>query len=44
LNFWKSLGFKKEGVQRDGYIYDNEFHDFLLMSIVEEEYRKSQAK
>jgi len=40
LKFWKSLGFKKEGVRRDEYYYDNEFSDGIMMSILEDEYEK----
>jgi len=40
LRFWEGLGFKKEGVERDGYYCDNEYSDFVLMSILEDEYRK----
>jgi RimJ/RimL family protein N-acetyltransferase len=40
LRFWKRLGFKKEGIQRDGYYCDDEFSDFVMMSILEDEYRR----
>jgi RimJ/RimL family protein N-acetyltransferase len=39
LDFWRDLGFKKEGVHRDGYFCDGEFHDFVMMSILEDEYQ-----
>lgn len=38
LRFWKGLGFKKEGVQRDGYYCDGRFSGFIMMSILEHEY------
>jgi len=41
IRFWKSLGFKKEGVKRDEYFCDNKYSDFVLMSILENEFRKS---
>jgi RimJ/RimL family protein N-acetyltransferase len=41
LRFWKSLGFKKEGVERDAHYYDNEFSDGIMMSILEDEYKKA---
>lgn len=44
IRFWKSLGFKKEGVQKDGYYCDNEFSDFVMMSILEDEYRRLYEK
>jgi RimJ/RimL family protein N-acetyltransferase len=41
LRFWKSLGFKREGVERDEYFCDNKYSDFIMMSILEDEFRKS---
>jgi RimJ/RimL family protein N-acetyltransferase len=40
LKFWEGLGFKKEGVERDGYYCDGEFSDFVMMSILEDEFRR----
>ena len=40
LRFWESLGFKKEGVERDGYYYNNKYSDFVMMSILEDEFKK----
>lgn len=40
LKFWESLGFKKEGVKRDEYYYDDEYSDGFMMSILEDEYRE----
>ena len=39
LGFWEGLGFKKEGVQRDGYLCNGEYSDFVMMSILEDEYK-----
>jgi len=44
LRFLKSLGFKKEGVERDEYFYDNKYSDGIMMSILENEFRKSVEK
>lgn len=41
LKYWAGLGFKKEGVERDGYYCDGEYSDFVMMSILEDEYRDS---
>jgi RimJ/RimL family protein N-acetyltransferase len=41
LRFWESLGFKKEGVERDEYYYDNEYSDGIMMSILEDEFKKA---
>ncbi len=40
LNFYERLGFQLEGVQRDGYYYEHRYHDFVMMSMLEEEFRK----
>lgn len=40
LHFWEKLGFRREGVQRDGYYYDGKYHDFVMMSILEDEFRE----
>jgi diamine N-acetyltransferase len=40
LQFWKSLGFKKEGVERDAHYYDNEYSNGIMMSILEDEFKK----
>jgi len=42
LRFWERLGFRREGVQRDGYYVDGCFHDFVMMSLLMEEYRKAR--
>jgi diamine N-acetyltransferase len=44
LEFWKSLGFREEGVKRDDYYYDNEFSDCIMMSILENEYEKARKR
>ncbi|MBD3349513.1 MAG: GNAT family N-acetyltransferase [Candidatus Eisenbacteria bacterium] len=39
VRFWEKLGFSREGVQRDGYLLDGQFHDFVMMSLLEDEWR-----
>ena len=39
LTFYEKIGFKREGVQRDGYYCDHEYSDFVMMSILDDEYR-----
>ena len=43
LRFWEVLGFRKEGVQRDGYLLEDGYHDFVMMSLLEEEWRERQG-
>jgi diamine N-acetyltransferase len=44
IKFWKSLGFKKEGVEREEYYCDNKYSDFIMMSILENEYTTPHDK
>jgi RimJ/RimL family protein N-acetyltransferase len=39
LRFYEKVGFKREGVQRDGYFHNHRYYDFIMMSILEDEYR-----
>jgi diamine N-acetyltransferase len=39
LRFYEKIGFKREGIQRDGYFYNHQFSDFVMMSLLEDEYR-----
>lgn len=39
LRFYEKVGFRAEGVQRDGYYYDHAYHDFVMMSILDDEFR-----
>ena len=39
LRFYEKVGFKREGIQRDGYFHNHRFYDFVMMSILEDEYR-----
>ena len=40
IKFYERVGFKKEGVQRDGYFYNHQYYDFVMMSILDREYRE----
>jgi diamine N-acetyltransferase len=44
LRFWKKLGFSEEGVQKEGYFHDGRFHDFIMMSVLEDDWRARQAR
>lgn len=39
VRFYEKAGFTKEGIQRDGYYYSHEYHDFIMMSILEDDFR-----
>lgn len=38
LSFYEHIGFKKEGIQEQGYFYNGEFSDFVMMRILKSEY------
>lgn len=37
---YAKLGFKEEGIQREALYYNHAYHDSILMSILEDEYRE----
>ena len=41
LRFYERVGFRREGVQRDGYHYGGRYHDFVMMSMLEDEYLRA---
>ena len=40
LRFYEKVGFKREGIQRDGYFYNHQYHDFVMLSLLDTEYLK----
>lgn len=40
VHVYEKVGFKVEGRQRDALFYNHEYHDAILMSMLEEEYRE----
>lgn len=40
IHVYERLGFQKEGVQRDALFYNHQYHDSIIMSMLEEEYRE----
>lgn len=41
---YKSLGFVQEGVKRDASYFNHEYHDLIIMSVLENEFRESHSK
>ncbi|EFU38861.1 putative acetyltransferase [Paenibacillus vortex V453] len=39
IKAYEKVGFKREGVQRDALYYNHRYHDSIMMSILEDEYR-----
>lgn len=40
IHVYEKLGFKKEGILRDYLYFDHEYHDAIVMSILETEFKK----
>ena len=40
IQFYERLGFKREGIQQDGYYYTHRYHDFVMMRLLEHEFRE----
>ena len=43
LAFYKKIGFKQEGIQEQGYFFNGEFSDFVMMRILRSEYYFKEA-
>ena len=39
LKFYQKIGFRQEGVQEQGYYYNGEYSDFVMMRILRKEWR-----
>ncbi len=39
LKFYRKIGFKQEGIQEQGYYYNNEYSDFIMMRILRHEWQ-----
>jgi len=44
LAFYERIGFKKEGIQEQGYLVDGTFSDFVMMRILRSEYQKGENR
>lgn len=44
LRFYDKVGFRKEGIQKEGYFYNHQYYDFIMMSILEDDYRALQVE
>lgn len=40
LGFYKKVGFKQEGIQEQGYYYNYNYYDFVMMRILKDEFMK----
>ncbi|MDO5379080.1 MAG: GNAT family protein [Clostridia bacterium] len=39
LAFYRKIGFKQEGIQEQGYYYNNEYSDFVMMRVLRHEWK-----
>jgi len=44
LNFYRSVGFKQEGIQEQGYYHNGEYSDFIMMRILRSEWLEQIAR
>jgi RimJ/RimL family protein N-acetyltransferase len=44
LQFYEKVGFTREGIQRDGYYFNHDYHDFVMMSLLEDEYQELRER
>ncbi len=44
LRFYERVGFVQEGIQRDGYYHNHAYQDFVMMSLLEDEFREKMRK
>ncbi|CAJ1001263.1 MULTISPECIES: GNAT family N-acetyltransferase [Bacillales] len=44
IRAYEKLGFQREGVQREALYYNHQYHDSIIMSILEDEYRAQHLK
>jgi len=42
VRFWESLGFQREGIQRDGCFMGGRFQDFIMMSLLSTDVRPTR--
>ena len=39
LDFYRKIGFRQEGIQEQGYFFNNEYSDFIMMRILRHEWK-----
>lgn len=43
IHVYEKIGFKREGIKRDGWFYNHKYYDMVTMSILEDEFREKYA-
>ncbi len=44
IRFWKSVGFVEEGIQKDGFYSQGKYSDFIMMRLLENEWRSGAGR
>ena len=44
IHVYEKIGFKREGIRRDGCFFNNKYYHMITMSILEEEFREKYLK
>jgi RimJ/RimL family protein N-acetyltransferase len=44
IHVYEKIGFKKEGIRRDGWFYNHRYYDMVSMSILEDEFRQRYSE
>lgn len=44
LTFYNRIGFRQEGIQEQGYYYNHEYSDFIMMRILRQEWKSGTAQ
>ena len=44
LAFYRKIGFRQEGIQEQGYYYNNEYSDFIMMRILRSEWKQDRTE
>lgn len=43
LAFYERVGFRREGIQEQGYLYEGEYSDFVMMRILRSEWKRTRT-
>ena len=44
LAFYKKIGFRQEGIEEQGYFYNNEYSDFIMMRLLRSEWKQQKRE
>lgn len=44
IHVYEKIGFKREGIKRDGWFYNHKYYDMVTMSILEDEFKEKYTR